>query len=336
MPSAHLAAPADRNESMIRTVAIIFSAILCFLPVYAAAEAVSGIAVLVNDEPITTYDVDKEQEALAKGLEGRPAPDEAGKAQLRQVAINSLINKKLIEQKIRELDIKVADEEVRQAIEDVKRSNNLTQDNLKEALAARGISFDEYKAQIKEQLERLRLISLEVRSKIQISEKEMREYYEANAEKFQVDEAFHARQIFLPISPDATEEERKRTEQAAGKILAEARSGADFAGLARKYSKDPSAAEGGDLGYLKKGELLPEFDDALAKLKPGELSGLIRTTAGFHIVKLEDIRQGKKQSFETAKPEVEDILYKKRSEERFNQWIEELRKNASIDIREKK
>lgn len=291
---------------------------------------------MVNDEPITTYDVDKEQEALGKGLDGKQVQDDAGKAQLRQVALNSLINKKLIEQKIRELDIKVADEEVRQAIEDVKRSNNLTQDSLKEALAARGVSFDDYKAQIKEQLERLRLISMEVRSKIQISEKEMREYYEANAEKFQVDEAFHARQIFLPVPSTASDEERKRIEATAEKVLAEARSGADFAGLARKYSRDASAAEGGDLGFLKKDELLPEFEQALTRLKPGEISGLLRTGAGIHIVKLEELRQGKKQTFETAKPEVEDILYKKRSEERFNQWIEDLRKSASIEIREKK
>lgn len=87
---------------------------------------------------------------------------------------------------------------------------------------------------------------------------------------------------------------------------------------------------------MKKGELLQEFDEALAKLKPGEVSGLIRTPAGIHIVKLEEWRQGKDRSFESVKPEVEDILYKKRSEERFNIWIDDLRKNASIEIREKK
>lgn len=306
-----------------------------YLPAPVSAETVNGIAVLVNDEPITTYDVDKEQESLERGLDANLPQDDAGRAQLRQVARNSLINKKLIEQKIRELDIKVSDEEVRQAIEDVKKANNISQDNLNQALAARGVSFDEYKAQIKEQLERLRLISMEVRSKIQISENEMREYYEAEKAKFQVDEAFRARQILLPISPESTAEERKRTEATAEKVLAEARGGADFADLARKYSKDSSAAEGGDLGFLEKGELLPEIDEALIKLKPGEISGLIRTSAGIHIVKLEELRQGKHQTFESAKPEVEDILYKKRSEERFNLWIEELRKNAAVEIREK-
>jgi peptidyl-prolyl cis-trans isomerase SurA len=320
----------------ILAVAILFASVISSLPATATAEPVIGIAALVNDEPITTYDVEKEREVLAKGLDSNTSLDDAGKAQLRQVALNSLINKKLIEQKIRELDIKVTDEEVRQAIEDVKKTNNITQENLKEALEARGITFDEYKAQIKEQLERLRVISVEVRSKIQISEKEMREYYAANPEKFQVDEAFHARQIFFPIPPTATEEERKRITASAEKVLAELKGGADFAELAKKYSKDPSAAEGGDLGFLKKGELLPEFDEALVNLKPGQVSGLIRTLAGIHIVKLEELRQGKGRSFEAAKPEVEDLLYKKRSEERFNQWIDELRKNAAVEIKEPK
>lgn len=328
-----MAMSADRKESMNRLLAILLAAVIYAMPAPVSAEPVSGIAALVNDEPITTYDVEKEREALEKGLDNKPSLDDAGKTQLQQVALNSLINKKLIEQKIRELDIKVSDEEVRQAIEDVKKTNNITQENLKQALEARGITFDEYKAQIKDQLERLRLISVEVRSKIQISEKEMQEYYASNPERFQVDEAFHARQIFLPVSENATEEDRKRTAASAEKILAEAKGGADFAELARKYSKDPSAAEGGDLGFLKKGELLPEFDEALVKLKPGEISGLIRTQAGIHIVKLEELRQGKSQSFESVKREVEDLLYKKRSEERFNQWIEELRKNAAIEIR---
>jgi len=321
---------------MIRVQAFIIAVALCSLPALSIADTISGIAALVNDEPITTYDVEKEREAVEKGLDDKSFLDAQGKAQVRQVALDSLINKKLIEQKIRELDIKVTDEEVRQAIEDVKRTNNISQERLKEALEARGITFDEYKAQIKDQLERLRLISMEVRSKIQISEKEMREFYDAHPDRFRVDEAFRARQIFLPLSPKATEEERRNANATAEKILAELRKGADFAALARKYSKDPSAPEGGDLGFLKKGELIPEFEETLATLKPGETSGLIRTPAGIHILKLEELRPGKSVSFETAKPEVEDLLYKKKSEERFAQWIEDLRKSASIEIRDGK
>ncbi len=307
---------------------------LCILfPLAASAEIVSGIAVLVNDEPITTYELAKEQEALKSGMaDSSSLATTAGKEQLRQAALDSLVNKKLIEQKIRELDIKVSDDEVRQAIEDVKKTNNITDENLQAALAARGISFDAYKAQLKEQLERLRLISLEVRSKIQISDKEIEEYYTAHAGSFQVDEAFHARQIFFAIPPKATEVEQKRIVEKAEKVLREAQGGADFAELARKYSDDASGKEGGDLGFLKKGDLLKDFENALVSLKPGEVSGLIRTPAGIHIIKLEEYRSGKQQNFESVKREIEDLLFKQKSEERFNEWLEGLRKKAAIEI----
>lgn len=318
---------------MIKKLTAIIAALIISLPAALFAEQVSGIAALVNDEPITTHDVEKEKATLLKNLEGNAHLDAAAREQLQKVALDSLVNKKLIEQKAKELNVKIADEEVRQAIEDVKKSNNITQDNLVAALAARGISFDEYKAQLKEQLERVRLIGMEVRSKIQVSEKELREYYDAHADSFQVDEAYRARQIFFKLLPTAAEEEKRRVTTKAAKVLQDAKKGADFAELARKNSEDQSAKEGGDLGFLKKGELLPEFENVLVKMKPGEVSGLIRTAAGLHIIKLEEYRQGKQRTFETAKPEIEDLLFKKKSEERFTQWLDDLRKGAAIEIR---
>jgi peptidyl-prolyl cis-trans isomerase SurA len=310
-------------------VSIIFAVLLSMVPLFAVAETVSRVAVLVNDEPITSYDIAKEQATMEKGLGSKPL-DAAGKAQLREAVLGSLINKKLIEQKVRELEIRVGDEEVRQAIEDVKRANNISEQDLRAALLAQGISYELYTAQVKEQLERLRLVSMEVRSKVQVSDAELKEYFAAHADKFQVDEAFRARQIFLAVPKEA---DLPRVTAQAEKILKEAKSGADFAALAAKYSTDSSAKEGGDLGYLKKGEILPEFEAALQQLKPGEISGLIRTAAGIHLLKLEEYRPGKRQDFESARRDVEDQLYKSKSEERFNKWLQELRSNASIEIK---
>jgi len=316
---------------------ILIAALFLVLPFVASAEMVSGIAALVNDEPITTYELAKEEEAMKSGMDDPSAlATAAARAQLRQAALDALVNKKLIEQKVKELDIRVSDEEVRQAIEDVKKTNNITEENLIAALAARGISFDAYKAQLKDQLERLRLISLEVRSKIQVSEKEIQDYFSAHSGNYQVDEAFHARQIFFAIPAAATEDQQKKILEKAEKVLREAKSGADFAELAKKYSDDPSGKEGGDLGFLNKGELLPEFEKALISMRVGEVSELVRTSAGIHIIKLEDYREGKTQSLDSAKREVEDLLYKQKSEERFSQWLDGLRKNAAIEIIERK
>jgi len=332
-----LALVAFRNEIAMKKTILLLTLLCIITPFTVSAEMLSGIAVLVNDEPITTYDLAKEQQALSAGMDASFSADTpAAKEHLRQVALDSLINKKLIEQKIKELDIKVSDDEVKQAIEDVKKTNNISEENLRAALAARGISYEDYKAQLKDQLERLRLISLEVRSKIQITDKEIQEYYAAHAEKFQVDEAFRARQIFFAIPAKATADEQKRIRDKAEKVLREAQGGADFAALAKKYSDDGSAKEGGDLGFLKKGELLPAFENALVSLKPGEVSSLIKTPVGLHIMKLEEHREGKQQGFESVKREVEDVLFKQKSEERFSQWLQGLREKAAIEMRDAK
>ena len=226
-----------------------------------------------------------------------------------------MIDKKLVEQKIKELDIKVPEEELRQSIEDIKKQNNLTQEALIAALAGQGLSFEQYKAQLKDQLERLRLMSQEVRSKIQVGEREIQEYYQANQAKYGEEEFFRAKHIFLKIGKDATEKEITKVKATASEILQQARSGSDFAELAKQYSDDPAAKkDGGDLGTFKKGDMIPEIENAVTGMKPGEISELVKTTAGFHIIKLEDRTKGKAKPLEAVKAEIEDYLYKKKSE----------------------
>jgi peptidyl-prolyl cis-trans isomerase SurA len=122
--------------------------ILAALPSVAAAELINGIAAVVNGEPITTYEVDKEADLIAKTAEKKLGPT-LEKSQARTAALNQLIDKKLIAQKIKELDIKVTDEEVRLAIEDVKKQNSLTQEALISALGAQGLTSEQYKAQLR-------------------------------------------------------------------------------------------------------------------------------------------------------------------------------------------
>lgn len=319
-------------STFVKTLVIIAIALL---PLTARAELVSGIAAIVNDDIITTYEVDRESALIGKEMEKRAPAEAADKAALRKTALSRLIDKKLIEQKIKELDIRIPEEEVRQSIEDVKKQNKLTQEALVAALAAQGLSFDQYKAQLKEQLERLRLMSQEVRAKIQVGEREMREYYDANRAKYGEEEFTHARQIYFKIDKKAAEGEITRVTAAAAKVLQEAKSGKDFAELAKKYSDDPAAAkDGGDLGTFKKGDMIPEIERALDTMKPGEISDLVRTPAGIHIIKLEERTKGKAKPFEEVNAEIEDFLYKKKSEDRFNQWVNDLRKGAAIEIKQ--
>lgn len=314
---------------------LIIAILISALPSLSSAEAINKIAALVNDEVITTFAVEKERNALIKEAEKQTPLDDQAKAQIRETALNRLIDKKLVEQKIRELDIRISEEEIRQAIEDVKKQNKLSQEALIAALASQGLSFDQYKIQIREQLERLRLVSQEVRAKIQVGEREMREYYAANKIKFGAEENFRARSIFFKLDSTMPSNQVKQVMTLAMTVLHDAKSGKDFAELARQYSDDPAAKKtGGDLGNFKKGDILPEFEEHLSKMRPGEVSDLIYTPVGLHIVKLEERSPGKARPFEEVKAEIEDILYRKKSEDRFSQWVADLRKGAAIEIKQ--
>jgi peptidyl-prolyl cis-trans isomerase SurA len=301
-----------------------------------SGKVVNAIAAIVNDEIVTLYEVNRESQPVIREAEKKAAIDAAVRTQIRRAALEHLIEKKLLEQKVKELNIKVSDEEVRQAIEDVKRQNNMSsQEALVSALASQGLTFEQYRAQLQEQIEKLKLVSMEVRAKIQVGETEMREYYEANRSKYSEDETFQARHIFFRTSEKAPAEEIKRTMSTALMVLAEAKSGKDFAELAKTYSEDPAARkDGGALGSFKKGDMMPELEAAILGMKPGEVSELVYTPSGFHIIKLEERSSGKIKPFESVKADIEDILYRKKSEERFNQWAKELRAKASIEMKD--
>jgi peptidyl-prolyl cis-trans isomerase SurA len=302
----------------------------------ASGEQLSAIAAVVNDDVVTTLEVEKESALLIREAEREKKEPlgEPEREKMRSLALAKLIDKRLVEQKVRELGIRVGDDDIKQAIEDVKRQNNLTQEAFVLALKGQGLTLDEYRAQLKEQLERLRLVSMEVKAKIQVGEREMREYYQANAVRFGGGEVYRARHILFRLDKKATSAEIKRIMEHALTVLYEARSGTDFDTLVRKYSEDPNAQKnGGDLGTFRRGELVAEIEEAVSGMKAGDVSDLVSTALGLHIIRLDSRQPGTPKPFDQVKAEVEDILYRKKSEERFNRWVADLRDKAAIEVR---
>lgn len=305
---------------------------LTFFPTLSRAQQVGGIAAIVNDEVITTFEADKEYDQLLKDVEKAPIAEKMRVT--KRAALDRLVDKKLIDQKIRELDIKISDDEVKASVEDVKKQNGMNQEQLVAALGRQGLTFEQYRAQLKEQMERLRLMSQEVRSKIQVGEREVRDYYEAHRKEYGQEEQFRARQIFFRVDKTGGNEELSRVQGVAEGVLAQARSGKEFTQLAATYSNDPAAAKnGGDLGSFRKADMIPELAEALTSLKPGEVSPLVRSPAGLHIIKLEEKSYTTGKSLDQVKGDIEDLLYKKKSDERFNLWVKELHASATIEIK---
>lgn len=303
-------------------------------PLPSGAVMVNAIAAVVNDDIITVREVLRESRTAIEEAKKKGPLDAAAEKALRKSVLDRLIDKCLTDQKIKSLGIKIGDDEVRQSIEEVKKQNgNMNQQQLLAALKSQGYTYEQYERQIREQLERLRLVSMEVRSKVYVSEREVEDYYNANRDKFAEDEIFRARHIFIRINDRSHPDDIKKAMARALDIMYEAKSGKDFAALAREKSDDPGAKkDGGDLGTFKKGEMLADLEQAILPLKPGEIGELVSTPSGLHIVKLEERVSGKVKSFASVKAQIEETLYRKKQDERFNIWMKDLRAKASVEI----
>lgn len=305
-------------------------------PLPEGASQVNGIAAIVNDDIITYREVAREAQPAIRNAETRSFLDDQGRRELRKAVLNQMIEKLLTQQKVKELGIRIGEDEIRQTIDDVRRqNNNMSQEQLEAALKNQGISYSQYETQIREQLEQMRLVSMEVRSKVHITDQDAEKYYLAHPEKYAEEETFRARHIFIRINENAPPDDLQATMTKALQVLHKAREGQDFGELARQYSDDPAAKkDGGDLGMFKKGEMLAELENALQPLKPGEVGELVATPSGLHIVKLEERNSGKLKPFESVKEEISELLYRQMQDERFKNWIGELRAKASIIIKE--
>jgi peptidyl-prolyl cis-trans isomerase C len=165
------------------------------------------------------------------------------------------------------------------------------------------------------------------------SEKQLREFYEQNAERYRTPETLRPAHILFRIPkeapPEKVEEVRKKCQDVLGRI----RKGDDFGEMALLYSQDPSAKDRGDLGYFKKGELLPAFEKELNRLRVGEVGNIIRTEFGFHLIKLLDRRGGTPMPFEEAKVRVQQECYQSEVDRAVKQFVTSLKQKSVIDIR---
>jgi len=175
---------------------------------------------------------------------------------------------------------------------------------------------DKYRDPEKRQISYIVLKADNFLDKVQLTEDEVRQSYEDNKEKYQHEAEVKARHILLSVEEDSPQEEVDKAKAEAQNVLDQANKGADFAELAKKHSKDPeSAAKGGDLGFFTADRMDPAFSEKAFALKPGEISDLVRTPFGFHIIKVEETRPESTTPLEEARGEIELSLKRERAQD---------------------
>jgi peptidyl-prolyl cis-trans isomerase SurA len=296
------------------------------------AETVSRIAAVVNDDLITTHQLDmKVAERLRAEADGQKLS--AGEMDaLRRSVLSELVEEALIRQRIDELGLKVADDEVEAAIQDVQKQNKLTREQLIQALQLEGMTFDAYRENLVKQILRFKLLGREVQSKVEVTNQEIRDYFRAHIDEFREPAYVRLARISFPLSAKATAVQIEAVRAKADEAIVRLRKGEDFYSVLLASTADQSA-EGGDLGTFKAGELTAAFEKAVQGLKEGEVSAVIETPDGFHILRVEELSPGKIRQFDAVQGEIQKAIADQKTEARFKEWAQSLRKSAYIDIR---
>jgi peptidyl-prolyl cis-trans isomerase SurA len=296
------------------------------------AEVVNRIAAVVNNDIITVYQVDRELEKRQFGDGGLNQLSPQVLDEVRQRALASLIEETLVQQRVKELGIAVTDQEIEAAVGDVLLQNQLTRDELIEALELQGMDFEVYRDNLRKQILRYKLLGREVKSKVDVSSQEILDYFRAHIDDYRQKPTMHIARISFPIPANASPSQIDGVRSMANEALAKVQSGEEFFSVLLEYSTT-QRAEGGDMGTFGVGELTPAFDRALDGLAEGEISGLVETPDGFHLLKLIDRQEGSVRQFDAVKGEITKTLTEQKTDEAFKSWAEGLRESAYIDVR---
>jgi len=293
------------------------------------AEVCNRVVAVVNDDLITLYELNRKMEEVT-GL----SPDELKERdhksyiQTRKQVLELLINEKLAKEKIQELGIKVGPEEVDAAIEKIKQDNDLTHEDLLATLRAKGITYEQYKESIKQDLERLRLINYEVKSKIIIREEEVKRFYEEHIDRFKTDKKVRLAIIFIPFEDGKKQE----ADELAREIVDRLKKGEDFGALAKAFSKGPNRERGGDLGLFKWEELDPKIRMLVENLPEGKITPPIIRPEGIKIIKVIRRYDTGVRPYEEVRDAIYSELYRHEVNRRYEAWLKELRERAYTKI----
>jgi len=166
-----------------------------------------------------------------------------------------------------------------------------------------------------------------------VGEKELRDFYQKNMDQYRMELSYRPSHILFVVSKEAKSEEVREIRGKCQKVLERIKAGEDFGEMAILYSEDTSSKDKGDLGYFKKGELLPAIEKEALRLKIGEVGGIVRTEFGFHIIKLLDRKGDESSSFEEVRQKIQADYFDKEFEKAFNQFIGTLKEKSIIEIK---
>ena len=312
------------SPTAIRLALMLLSSLLWFRSdpsAYAVTQLNDWIVAVVNSDLIMQSDVARElapeQERIRQQYHGEELGQRLKMAEY--MALTKMIERRLQLQEAAAKSVEVSDQEVKQAIQQMKQQGEKVDEN--DPLSMRNV---------RDQLTLLKVVDREVRSGVMVGDAEMKRYYKEHQARFALPEEYTLSQILIqPRSADGTAEALEK----ARIVMAELKRGEKFEDAALRYSDGLNASRGGRLGLVRQGELLPAIERAIAPLVSGGISEIIETSEGYHIVRVDERTPKQFRPFDEVKFEIQALVFQQKSEDVFQSWLVDLKNKAYIDIK---
>lgn len=291
------------------------------LPILASAHLEDRIVAIVNSDLIMLSDVNREfrleRERLSREHHGNDLPQRLKTAEY--MALTKLIERKLQLQEAKAKKVDVSDQEVKLAFEQMKRQSNAP--NMGETLTL---------GSVRDQLTLMRVVDQQIRGNITVGESELKRYYQEHRDQFAFADEYQLSQILIqPRASDGTAGALEKARRA----MDELKKGEKFSDVAMQYSDGPNAMQGGRLGLVRQGELLPILEQAVTRLVTGGISDIIESPEGIHILRLDERKPKQFRPYEAVRLEIQELLYKQKSEAMYQSWLNDLKNKAYIEIK---
>ena len=284
----------------------------------------------VNGIAISSVDLKRAKKVMLSGQRGTtPSADQ--QKELDNQALTQLVSAELLYQAGQKLEVKDIEKQVDGKLAQGKARFANEQDFAK-AMKELDLEDKDLRDYTRRDLIITNFIEKTIVPKVTVSEEEIRKFYDQNVDKFTKPESVKASHILCGVDQKASADEKKAAREKAEKLRKELAGGADFAALAKANSTCPSSKQGGDLGYFGKGQMVPAFEKAAFGLKPGEISDVVETQFGYHIIKLMEKKAAEKVEFKEASPRIENYLKNQKVGAAVNDYLVEARKTAKIEM----
>ena len=292
-----------------------------------------GIAVTVNGVPIMETDV----EADIKKMTAQAPPEyvEKNREQIRRQILDRRIAIQLIDEKSKAAQITITEEDVRAQVNEIVAQQRMSVEEFKKLIQGRGMDYDEWEEQIQWGVRLGKLVEVEFGDQLKITETDANNFYTSNIQRFETPEQVRASHIL--IKPDTADpntdpnEAKAKALTKAQDLLKQIKEGAaDFAELAKAHSESTSKEKGGDMGFQPRGAWVASFEKVAFELKVGQISDVVETPYGYHIIKVTDRKEAGVKPFEQARDEIMKMLKQRKQGELFAKYLMQIRSEANV------